>query len=138
MDSTQKARPKLAGRGTISSSRQPTHSFHKKWECCPIFPVLVSAENLCEQQKPSEVISMETSRNNCHYPLRNSCVAFCSICFQRASCAFATSDFLPVAAGASFCRFVSSVSDLIPRHSQTKLSRKITKVFGCARNAAAL
>ena len=77
-------------------------------------------------------------KKRCHYPQRNSCVAFCFICFQRALYAFAISDFLRVGTGAVYCRFVSSVSDLIPMHSITKLSRKIQKAFGSALSAGAL
>ena len=87
---------------------------------------------------PGETARMEMSRKNCHYPQRNSCAAFCFICFQKVLYAFAISDFLRVGTGVGYCRFVSSVSDLIPRHSITKLSRKIQKVFGSVRNAAPL
>jgi len=87
---------------------------------------------------PGETVRMETFKKRCHYPQRNSCAASCSICFQRALYVFAISAFLRVGTGVAYCRFVSSVSDLIPRHSITKLSRKIQKAFASVRNAAPL
>jgi hypothetical protein len=87
---------------------------------------------------PGETVRMETFKKRCHYPQSNSCVGFCFICFQRALYGFAISDFLRADTGVAYCRFVSSVSDLTPRHSITKLGRKIQKAFASVRNAALL
>lgn len=103
------------------------------------FPTIVWFLSRMEKlHSPGETVRMETFKKRCHYPQRNSCAAFCFICFQRALYAFAISDFLRADTAVACCRFVSSVSDLIPRHSVTRLSRKIQKTFASVRNAAPL
>ena len=61
---------------------------------------------------------------------RSSCAVFCFTCFQRASCAFATSDFSPIDTGALSCRFVSSVSDQHPMCPTTQAA-ETTGLWKC-------